>query len=127
MNLKQKVCAKISPSYSDADKRTVIKKFSDGTIGWASFVGADKFRIEVLNRPYDCIIVQLRDRIDPNEQIAKRLKFLSQLTDNAKIDKDSIKLSISYYKVDVDHKLVNECYQFKEYIHHKKSQNTEGN
>ena len=54
--------------------------------------------------------------------------FLSQLTDDSKIDEDSIKLAISYYKDDIDHKLVNECYQFKEYIHHKnKYQNTEGN
>ena len=43
------LCKNITSSYSDADKRTVIKKFSDGTIGRASFVGADKFRIEVLN------------------------------------------------------------------------------
>ena len=108
-------CENITSSYSDADKRTVIKKFSDGTIGRTSFVGADKFRIEVLNRPYDCIIVQLRGRIDPYEQIGKRFKFLSQLTDDSKIDEDSIKLAISYSKDDIDHKLENECYQFKEY------------
>ena len=36
-------------------------------------------------------------------------------------------LNLSYYKDDIDHKLVNECYQFKEYLHHRKSQNTEEN
>ena len=87
------LCENITSSYSDADKRTVIKKVSDGTIGRASFVGADKFRIEVLNRPYDCLIVQLRGRIDPYEQIGKRFKFLSQLTDDSKINEDSIKLA----------------------------------
>ena len=90
------LCENITSSYSDADKRTVIKTFSDGTLGRASFVGADKFRIEVLNRPDDCLIVQLRCRIDPYEQNGKRFKFLSQLTDDSKIDEDSIKLAISY-------------------------------
>ena len=51
------LCENITSSYSDADERAVIKKVSDGTIGRASFVGADKFRIEVLNRLYDCLIV----------------------------------------------------------------------
>ena len=32
------LCENITSNYSDADKRTVIKKFSDGTIGRASFV-----------------------------------------------------------------------------------------
>ena len=43
------LCENITSSYSDADKRTGIKKISDGTIGRASFVGANKFRIEFLN------------------------------------------------------------------------------
>ncbi|GCB83904.1 hypothetical protein scyTo_0024748 [Scyliorhinus torazame] len=117
----------ITSSYSDASKRIVTRKFSDGTSGIASLRGADKFRIEVLYQPYDCLIIQLRKRIDPYEQIAKRFKFLSELVNNSEIDEDSIKLIISYYKDDIDHKLVNECYQFKEYLHLRKSQNTEEN
>ena len=46
---------------------------------------------------------------------------------NSEIDEDSNKLIISYYKDDIDHKLVNKCYQFKEYLHLRKSQNTEEN
>ena len=32
------LCENITSSYTDADKRTVIKTFSDGTLGRASFV-----------------------------------------------------------------------------------------
>ncbi|XP_072351187.1 zinc finger MYM-type protein 1-like [Scyliorhinus torazame] len=117
----------ITSSYSDASKRIVTRKFSDGTSGIASLRGVDKFRIEVLYQLYDCLIIQLRKRIDPYEQIAKRFKFLSELVNNSEIDEDSTKLIISYYKDDIDHKLVNECYQFKEYLHLRKSQRTEVN
>ncbi|GCB66187.1 hypothetical protein scyTo_0000558 [Scyliorhinus torazame] len=120
-------CEDITSSYSDASKRIVTRKFSDGTSGIASLRGADKFRIEVLYQLYDCLIIQLRKRIDPDEQIAKRFKLLSELVNNSEIDEDSIKLKISYYKDDIDHKLVNECYPFKEYLHLRKSQNTEEN
>ncbi|XP_072368175.1 zinc finger MYM-type protein 1-like [Scyliorhinus torazame] len=121
------LCEDITSSYSDASKRIVTRKFSDGTSGIASLKGADKFRIEVLYQLYDCLIIQLRKRIDPYEQIAKRFKFLSELVNNSEIDEDSIKLIISYYKDDIDHKLVNECYQFKDYLHLRKCQNTEEN
>ncbi|XP_072331181.1 zinc finger MYM-type protein 1-like isoform X2 [Scyliorhinus torazame] len=121
------LCEDITSSYSDASKRIVTRKFSDGTSGIASLRGADKFRIEVLYQLYDCLIIQLRKRIDPYEQIAKRFKFLSELVNNSEIDEDSIKLIISYYKDDIDHKLVNECYLFKEYLHLRKSQKTEEN
>ncbi|GCB64776.1 hypothetical protein scyTo_0011798 [Scyliorhinus torazame] len=121
------LCEDITSSYSDASKRIVTWTFSDGTSGIASLRGADKFRIEVLYQLYDCLIIQLRKRIDPYEQIAKRFKFLSELVNNSEIDEDSIKLIISYYKDDIDHKLVNECYQFKEYLHLRKSQNREEN
>ncbi|GCB70313.1 hypothetical protein scyTo_0005647 [Scyliorhinus torazame] len=110
------LCEDITSSYSDASKRIVTKKFSDGTSGIASLRGADKFRIEVLHQLYDCLVIQLRKRIDPYEQIAKRFKFLSELVNNSEIDEDNIKLIISYSKDDIDHKLVNECYQFKEYL-----------
>ncbi|GCB68678.1 hypothetical protein scyTo_0005349 [Scyliorhinus torazame] len=121
------LCEDITSSYSDASKRIVTRTFSDGTSGIASLRGADKFRIEVLYQLYDCLIIQLRKRIDPYEQIAKRFKFLSELVNNSEIDEDSIKLIISYYKDDIDHKLVNGCYQFKEYLHLGKSQTTEEN
>ena len=54
-------------------------------------------------------------------------KFLSEMVNNSEIDEDSIKLIILCYKDDIDHKLVNECYEFKEYLHLRKSQNTEEN
>ena len=38
-----------------------------------------------------------------------------------------MKLIIYYYKDDNDQKLVGKCYQFKEYLHLRKSQNTEEN
>ncbi|XP_072354889.1 uncharacterized protein [Scyliorhinus torazame] len=106
------LCEEITSRYSDASKRIVTRTFSDGTSGIASLRGADKFRIEVLYQLYDCLIIQLRKRIDPYEQIAKRFKFLSELMNNSEIDEDGIKL-ISYYKDDIDHKLVNECYSSK--------------
>ncbi|XP_072351161.1 uncharacterized protein [Scyliorhinus torazame] len=121
------LCEDITSSYSDASKRIVTRKFSDGTSGIASLRGADKFRTEVLYKLYDCLIIQLHKRIDPDEQIAKRFKFLSELVNNSEIDEDSIKLIISYCKDDIDHKLVNECYQFKEYLRLRKSQHTEEN
>ncbi|GCB81770.1 hypothetical protein scyTo_0021884, partial [Scyliorhinus torazame] len=121
------LCEDITSSYSDASKRIVTRTFSDGTSGVASLRGADKFRIEVLYQLYDSLIIQLSKRIDPYEQIAKRFKFLSELVNNSEIDEDSIKLIISYYKDDIDHKLVNKCYQFKEYLHRRKSQDTEVN
>ncbi|XP_072366900.1 zinc finger MYM-type protein 1-like [Scyliorhinus torazame] len=121
------LCEDITSSYSDASKRIVTRKLSDGTSGIASLKGADKFRIEVLYQLYDCLIIQLRKRIDPYEQIAKRFKFLSDLVNNSEIDEDSIKLIISYYKNDIDRQIVNECYQFKEYMDLRKSQNTEEN
>ena len=65
-------------------------------------IGADKFRIKVLNQLYDCLVTQLCKRIDPYEQIVKRFKFLSELVNISEIDEDSIKLIISYYKDDID-------------------------
>ena len=121
------MCEDITSSYSDASKCIVTKKFSDRTSGSASLRGADKFRIEVLNQFYDCLVIHLCNRIDPCEQIVKRFKFLSELVSNCEIDEDSIKLIMSYCKDDIDHKLVNECYQFKEYLHLRKSWNTEEN
>ncbi|GCB69255.1 hypothetical protein scyTo_0010528 [Scyliorhinus torazame] len=121
------LCEDITSSYSDASKHIVTRKFSDGTSGIPSLRGTHKFRIEVLYQLYDCLIIQLRKRIGSYEQIAKRFKFLSELVNNYQIDEDSIKLIISYYKDDIDHKLVNECYQFKEYVHLRKSQHTEEN
>ncbi|GCB73437.1 hypothetical protein scyTo_0002542 [Scyliorhinus torazame] len=121
------LCEDITSSCSDASKRIVTRTLSDGTSGIASLRGAAKFRIEVLYQLYDYLIIQLRKRIGPYAQIAKRFKFLSELVNNSEIDEDSIKLIISYYKDDIDHKLVNECYQFKEYLHLRKSQNTEEN
>ncbi|GCB60504.1 hypothetical protein scyTo_0009187 [Scyliorhinus torazame] len=72
------LCKDITSSYFDASKRIVTRKFSDGTSGIASLRGADKLRIEVLYQLYDCLIIQLRKRIDPYEHIAKRFKFLSE-------------------------------------------------
>ncbi|GCB66549.1 hypothetical protein scyTo_0010116 [Scyliorhinus torazame] len=106
------LCEDITSSYSDASKCIVARTFSDGTSGIASLRGADKFRIDVLCQLYDCLIIQLRKKIDPYEQIAKRFKFLAELVNNSEIDEDSIKLIILYYKDDIEHKLVNECYQF---------------
>ncbi|GCB85875.1 hypothetical protein scyTo_0026521, partial [Scyliorhinus torazame] len=93
------LCEDITSSYSDASKRTVTRKFSDGTSGIASLRGADKFWIEVLYQLHDCLIIQFRKWIDPYEQIAKRFKFLSVLVNNSEIDEDSIKLIISFTKM----------------------------
>ncbi|XP_036359388.1 uncharacterized protein LOC118763733 [Octopus sinensis] len=60
------------------------------------------------------------------QQIVKRFKFLSELN-KSEFDEDSIKLIISHYKDDIDHKLINECYQFKGHLHLRKSRNTEEN
>ena len=90
------MCEDITSSYSDASKCIVTKKFSDGTSGSVSLGGADKFRIEVLNQLYDCLVIQLCKRIDPYEQIAKRFKFLSELVNNSEIDEYNIKLKILY-------------------------------
>ena len=103
-------CEDITSSYSNASKCIVTKKFSDGTDGSASLRGADKFRIEVLNQLYACLVIQLCKRIDPYKQIVRRFKFLSEFVNNSEIDEDSPKLIISYYKDDIDHKLVNEYY-----------------
>ena len=100
------LCEDITSSYSDASKCIVTKKFSDGTSDSASLRGADKFRMEVLNQIYDCLVIQLCKGIDPYEQIAKRFKFLSELMNNSEIDEDSIKLIISYYNDEIDHKLI---------------------
>lgn len=109
------MCEDITSRYSDASKCIVTRKFSDGTTGIASLRAADKFRIDVLYQLYDC---QLRKRIDPYEQIAKRFKFLSDMVNNSEIDEDSIKLMILYYKYDTEHKLVKNIW---------KSQNTQEN
>uniref|UniRef100_A0A0L8GGT7 Uncharacterized protein n=1 Tax=Octopus bimaculoides TaxID=37653 RepID=A0A0L8GGT7_OCTBM len=115
----------IISNYSDISNCIVTKKFADGTSDRASLEEAEKFRIEVLNQVYDCLIIQLSKRMDPNEQIAKRFKFLSGLMNNLEFVENSIKLIILHYKDDIDHKLINECYQFKEYLHLRKSWNTE--
>ena len=67
------LCDDITLSYSDASKCIVTKKISDGTSGSAPLRGADKFRIEVLNQLYDCLVIQLCKGIDPYKQIVKRL------------------------------------------------------
>uniref|UniRef100_A0A0L8I204 HAT C-terminal dimerisation domain-containing protein n=1 Tax=Octopus bimaculoides TaxID=37653 RepID=A0A0L8I204_OCTBM len=121
------LCEYITSNYSDVYKRIVTKEFADGTSDRASMKRAEKFRIEVLNQVYDCLIIQLSKRMEPYEQIAKRYKFLSELINNSEFDENSIKLIISHYKGDIDHKSINECYQFKEYLHFRKSQNTEEN
>ena len=89
--------------------------------------GQSSFFSKELNQLYDCLVIQLYKSFDPYDPIAKRFKFLSELVNNSEIDKDSIKLIILYYKDDIDHKSVNEWYQFKEYLHLRKSQNTEEN
>ena len=86
------LCEVITSHYLDASKCIVTKKVSDGTSGSASLRGADKFRLEVLNQLYDCLVIQLCKRIDPYEQIAKKFKFLSELVNNSETDEDSIKL-----------------------------------
>uniref|UniRef100_A0A0L8HAX1 Uncharacterized protein n=1 Tax=Octopus bimaculoides TaxID=37653 RepID=A0A0L8HAX1_OCTBM len=88
------LCEYITSSYSDVFKRTVTKKFADGTSDRASLKGAEKYSIEVLNQVYDCLIIQLSKRIEPYEQIAKRFKFLSELMNNSEFDENSIKLVI---------------------------------
>uniref|UniRef100_A0A0L8GZ60 Uncharacterized protein n=1 Tax=Octopus bimaculoides TaxID=37653 RepID=A0A0L8GZ60_OCTBM len=121
------LCEYITSNYSDVSKLIVIKKFADGTSDRASLRGAEQFRIEVLNEVYDCLIIQLSKRMGPYEQIAKRFEFLLELLTNSEFDKNSIKLIILHYKDDIDHKLINECHQFKEYLHLRKSWNTEEN
>ena len=79
--------------------------------------GTGQIRIEVLNQLYDCLVIKLYKMIDPYSQIVKRFKFLSELVNNSEIDEGSIKLIISYYKDDIDHKLVIECYQLKDSLH----------
>ncbi|CAI9727002.1 Hypothetical predicted protein [Octopus vulgaris] len=102
------LCEYIFSNYFDVSKRIVTKKFADGTSDRASIKGADKFRIEILNQVYECLIIQLSKRMDPYEQIAKRFKFLSELMNNSELDEDSIELIISDYKDDIHHKLINE-------------------
>ncbi|CAI9717723.1 Hypothetical predicted protein [Octopus vulgaris] len=113
----------ITSNCSDVSKRIVTKKFADGTSDKASLKGAEKFRIEVLNQVYDCLIIHLSKWMDPYEQTAKKFKFLSELMNNSKFVENSIKLIISHYKDNIDHKLINECYQFKANLHLRKSQN----
>ena len=129
INQKQKICVRISPQVILMLPNALLQRnFQMEEVIVLTLRGADKFRIEVLHQLYDCLVIQLCKRIDPYEQIAKRFKFLSELVSNSEIDEDSIKLIIkSYYKDNTDHKLGNECYQFKEYLHLRKSQNTEEN
>ena len=124
MNQKQNVCVRISPQVILMLPNALLQKISDGISGSASLRGPDKFMIEVLNQLYDCLVIQLCERIDPYEQIVKRFKSLSELVNNSEIDKDSIKCVMSYYKDDIDPKLV---LSVKEYLHLRKSQNTEHN
>lgn len=49
-------------------------------------------------------------------RLRKRFKFLSEFMNNSEFDHDTIKFIISHYIDGIDHKLVNDCYQFKEYI-----------
>ncbi|XP_014782840.1 uncharacterized protein LOC106878209 [Octopus bimaculoides] len=121
------LCEYITLNYSDVSNCIVTKKFADRTHDKASLKGAEKFRIEVLNQVYDCLIIQLSNRTDLYEQIVKRFKFLSKLMNNSEFDENSIKLIISHYKDDIDRKLINECYQFKGYLHLRKSRNAEEN
>ncbi|XP_036363667.1 uncharacterized protein LOC115217918 [Octopus sinensis] len=119
-------CEYITSNYSDVSKCIIIKKFVDGISDRASLKGAEKYRIKVLNQVNDCLIIQFSKMMDPYKQIAKRFKFLSASMDNSEFDENSIKLIISHYKDDIDHKLINECY-FNEYLHLRKSWNTEEN
>uniref|UniRef100_A0A0L8HFS2 Uncharacterized protein n=1 Tax=Octopus bimaculoides TaxID=37653 RepID=A0A0L8HFS2_OCTBM len=52
------LCEYITSNYSDVSKRIVTKKFTDGTSDRASLKGVEKFRREVLNQVYDCLIIQ---------------------------------------------------------------------
>uniref|UniRef100_A0A0L8H5P4 Uncharacterized protein n=1 Tax=Octopus bimaculoides TaxID=37653 RepID=A0A0L8H5P4_OCTBM len=92
-----------------------VKELRDNSTNRIAHYESVSKRIEeVLNHVYDCLIIQLSKRMGPYEQIAKRFKFLLELMNNSEFDEDSIKLIISHYKDDIDHKLINECYQFKE-------------
>jgi len=51
----------IKRNYSDIEKR-IVKKFSYHTQSSNSLRGRDKFRIEVIKRLLDCLIIQLLKR-----------------------------------------------------------------
>uniref|UniRef100_A0A0L8H7H0 Uncharacterized protein n=1 Tax=Octopus bimaculoides TaxID=37653 RepID=A0A0L8H7H0_OCTBM len=109
------LCEYITSNYSDTYKYIVTKKFADGTRDRASLKEAEKFRIESIRQEDGPIWIQ----------IVKKFKLLSELMTNSEFDEDSIELIILHYKDNIDHKLVNDCYQFNEYLHLRKSWNTE--
>ncbi|KAJ3652372.1 hypothetical protein Zmor_018345 [Zophobas morio] len=84
--------SKVEENYSNAKNRIKIYKYSDGTTRTSPVQGRDKFLVEVLNRLLDTLITELTTRKDVYNELGKKFKFLTELTNKhvAHIDEDSV-------------------------------------